>query len=642
MTLVFLYSFRRLSATLLPLMEVGACLVFVFGLMGWLGVPVYLTTAVMPVILTAMGVSDEVYIFKRYVELLREHPGNPHHEAVSRAMKELWRPILSMAATTAIGFLSFALSSVKPVQMFGLFTAVGIVFCVLWSLLVIPAMLVLLKPGRLVPRERAAGRDQARSDLIWRGFGRWVLAHRRAVLAATLVVVALTPLGIRRVVVQDSWIDGFDPDSDFRQATRLVNEQFHGAHLLRVVVDAGHTRISKRVPWAMTNDYAFPIPAEFGTNHDELLNGWLVFTGNAHSNIGPTQATVPAAVWRSWIQSVTNRDGEVWVSTPKEEGSPRFWLQPLAGEPVDIEFISFAHLRPDLLHRIDALGRFIAERRTNAVGGVVSAADYVATTRFMVRNTETNSHQIPATPQLVKTLWDHYRMARGPERLRQTVDTNYAKSVLTIFMKDANFVGTARLMRDIRDYERRELAPHGIRLSFGGDVAVSQSLIERIVSTQVWSLGSSLAGIFVIVLVLGRSVRGGIYCVVPSLLAVALNFAVMGWVGMPLGVATSMFAGMTLGMGVDFAIHLLERFQFARAAGGGLEGSVVEALRSVGPAVVINALGVALGFGILLLSQVPANARLGALVVLGVVNCLGATLLLLPVLFAIWPPRAPG
>jgi predicted RND superfamily exporter protein len=43
-----------------------------------------------------------------------------------------------------------------------------------------------------------------------------------------------------------------------------------------------------------------------------------------------------------------------------------------------------------------------------------------------------------------------------------------------------------------------------------------------------------------------------------------------------------------------------------------------------------------------MLSQVPANARLGALVVLGVMNCLVATLLILPVLFRICPPKAPA
>jgi hypothetical protein len=130
--------------------------------------------------------------------------------------------------------------------------------------------------------------------------------------------------------------------------------------------------------------------------------------------------------------------------------------------------------------------------------------------------------------------------------------------------------------------------------------------------------------------------------VIPSALAVLVNFALMGWLGIPLGVATSMFAGMTLGMGVDFAIHLLERFQLARAAGLARDPALSQAVAGIGPAVLTNAFAVAVGFGVLMLSQVPANARLGLLVVLGVLNCLFATLLVLPVLLRLWTPDGPA
>jgi len=58
-----------------------------------------------------------------------------------------------------------------------------------------------------------------------------------------------------------------------------------------------------------------------------------------------------------------------------------------------------------------------------------------------------------------------------------------------------------------------------------------------------------------------------------------------------------------------------------------------------GPPVLINTFAISCGFGILMLSQVPANARLGMLVVLGLVDCLIASLLLLPVLLHRWPFR---
>src|SRR4029078_2819863 len=103
-------------------------------------------------------------------------------------------------------------------------------------------------------------------------------------------------------------------------------------------------------------------------------------------------------------------------------------------------------------------------------------------------------------------------------------------------MKHANFKHTGRLMERLRAYEKSELTPHGLSLSFAGDVAVSQTLIEAIVQTHIRSLIGSLGGIFLVVAVLARSVPWGIYCVLPCCLGVLLNFAVMGWMGIPLGV----------------------------------------------------------------------------------------------------------
>jgi len=80
---------------------------------------------------------------------------------------------------------------------------------------------------------------------------------------------------------------------------------------------------------------------------------------------------------------------------------------------------------------------------------------------------------------------------------------------------------------------------------------------------------------------------------------------------------------MTLGVGVDFAIHLLARCERVPLA---------EALAGTGTAVLIDALAVGLGFGVLILSQVPANARLGGLLMTSVSGCLLATFLLVPAL----------
>jgi predicted RND superfamily exporter protein len=234
-------------------------------------------------------------------------------------------------------------------------------------------------------------------------------------------------------------------------------------------------------------------------------------------------------------------------------------------------------------------------------------------------------------------MWRYYGMVRGADQLRQVVNTNFTRALLTIFLKDANFIDTARLMDDIRAYQRDHLAARGLRIGFAGDVAVSQSLIGGIVKTQMQSLFGSLVGIYAVTALLGRSFRWGIYAVVPCALSVLINFAAMGWFNIPLGVATSMFAAMTLGIGVDFAIHVLEGFQASRAHGLSPDAALSESMARTGPAVVINTLAIALGFGVLTLSQVPANSHLGTLTILGIVSCLIASLLLLPALLHWWP-----
>jgi predicted RND superfamily exporter protein len=275
------------------------------------------------------------------------------------------------------------------------------------------------------------------------------------------------------------------------------------------------------------------------------------------------------------------------------------------------------------------------------VGGVIGPYEYLATTRFMIHPDDSAARDLMGLASENQALWTYYGYALGQNRLRQIVDDNYSRSLTTVFLKDANFVETARLMSEVHTYEREHLAPKGIKLGFAGDVAMSQSLIHGIVATQMQSLCWSLAGIYLATALLGGSLRWGIFCVLPSALAVLVKFAAMGWLGIPLGVATAMFAAMTLGIGVNCAIQLLEAYTQARNAGAPPTEALRQALGLTGVPALINTLAVSLGFGVLMFSQVPANARLGILVVLGLVNCFIASLLLLPVLLHWWPIRKP-
>ena len=637
MALVFVLRFRSITAAALPLMEVGACLIVVFAIMGWLGVPVYLTTTVMPIILTATGITDEIHVFSRYRHQLLARPGEHHVDVLLSTMKEMTPPVVMASLTTAIGFLSFAVSSIIPVRTFGLFTALGIVFCMTWSLSVIPAMLSLISPKRFTGHRRGQAGELHEKWSLFRWLGSAVIRWRAVVLPVAFLLVTAAPLGIRKIVVQDSWIDGFSEDSDFRRATVAFNEQFLGTHILQVCVDAGHEALTSELNADAIEVRWIKLPGD-SVDEPQTLVGRRIRLRNMEELgfVGPpSRADELRRTWWSWIQTATRKGDRILVGCEPRHGSAQFALHLTPGDKVRYDITTSPLLKPEVIRRIAELDSFIEGRHEEAVGGVLGTADYVITVSYMSRGRKEAERAIPDNVERIEWIWGEYERLRGYDRRRQLVDTEYGRSIVTVLMKNANFVGTARLMKEIRDYERTNLTPHGISLSFAGDVAVSQTLIDAIVGTQIVSVVGSLAGDFLVTALLGRSLIFGLLCVLPCSLAILLNFAVMGWVGMPLGVATSMFSAMTLGIGVDYAIHLLERYRLSRGDGLDLRDALREAVATTGSAISVDTLAVCLGFGIMMLSQVPANARLGGLLVLSLMNCFAATILILPAILSL-------
>lgn len=622
MALIFLAAFRHPLAALTPLATLGACLVTTFGLMGWLGVPVYLTTTILPVILTAVGVTDQIHVYHRYGELRRSRPDLDAAGIVEATMEEMAWPVTQTWVTTAVGFLSFAISPMPAVQAFGLFAALGILVCLSWSLGVVPALLVLLRP--------ALGRSRHRDDGVSHGvhnfyarLARVAIRRRRLVLAGAVLLVLISLDGVRRLEVQDSWVDGFAPGSELARAMRGFDRDFLGAHQLLVTVEADPVSLRAEVAGAALEAHSLTLsgaavaglPAGF--EPARLAGSWIRVESRTNSRD-----------WSGSVESARLDGSRLVLRLPLKVGSPRFWLDPKPGEMLDVEVTREPFMNPALLRRVGELEAFLAARP--GVGGVFGPASFLSTTAFMLNPDVPGSRRLPDSPEKARSLWRLYGSVRGPERLKQLADPEFSRVVLTSFLKEPSYGTVGRLMADLKTFERERLKPEGLRLDFAGDIAVSQALIQAVVTTQVRSLLLSLAGIFALTAVLSRSLRQGLLCIVPAGLAVLFNFAVMGWLGIPLGVATSMFAGMTLGVGVDYVVHLLDRHRRAKVAGLGDEEAAAEALASTGPPITIDTLAVGLSFSVLLLSQVPANARLGGLLAFSLFVCLAATLLIVP------------
>lgn len=155
-------------------------------------------------------------------------------------------------------------------------------------------------------------------------------------------------------------------------------------------------------------------------------------------------------------------------------------------------------------------------------------------------------------------------------------------------------------------------------------------IIDYTVSSALVGLGLAFLAVFIVLALLLRSWRTVLAAVPSNAFAVVAVFGVMGWVRIPLDIATATVGAIVLGIAVDDTVHFLHRYRAAVAAGAA--EPALDALTGAGPALVLTSMVLALGLGVLTAAGSLSIVYFGALTALAVSAALVADLLLLPTL----------
>jgi predicted RND superfamily exporter protein len=142
-------------------------------------------------------------------------------------------------------------------------------------------------------------------------------------------------------------------------------------------------------------------------------------------------------------------------------------------------------------------------------------------------------------------------------------------------------------------------------------------------------------------LVLFRSLTISLIAVIPNFLAAAVVLGGMGIMGIPLDMMTITIAAITVGIGVDHAIHYLTRFRREVAVDGDYIAAMYRSHASIGRALFYTASTIIVGFSILALSNFIPSIYFGLLTGLAMTAALLGSMTLLPKLILITRPFGP-
>ena len=160
-------------------------------------------------------------------------------------------------------------------------------------------------------------------------------------------------------------------------------------------------------------------------------------------------------------------------------------------------------------------------------------------------------------------------------------------------------------------------------------------LIESLMDDQLGSFLIAAAAIVILMTIAYHSLAFGSILLIPNLFPIVLVIGTMGWIGMPVNLATAMIASVSMGLTVDSSIHYLAGYTEARHRGLSFSAALKSTHQGVGLALVFANVALVVGFSVLTLSHFIPLVYFGILVSVAMLGGLMGNLVLLPLLLRI-------
>ena len=543
-TLIVFIAFQRFAPTLLANVIILASALVTFGTMAAMEVSFFVITNALPVILIGIAVADSIHVYSEYFERRTAYPNESVSDSVVASMVSMCRPITLTTLTTAAGFLGLYFAAyMPPFKYFGLFTALGVVTAWLYSLVVLPAAMVLAKTN-VHPRLAAkfsTSKEPSKPDLFaqtMRLLGKVTMRFPKTIVLLSVVTISLGLVSSNYLVVNDDRIDSFHSDEPLYIADSVINTRFYGSNYLDVVVETGEA-----------------------------------------------------------------------------EGI----------------------FDPKVLEKMEALQRYA--QTLPHVQGAVSIVDYLKQMNRSLNEGKESFYRLPQEKDLIAQYFLLYSASGEPTDFEEEVDYDYRLANVRLFLNEGAFVENKKVLLAMQRYIDAEFNDSAVQASMSGRVNLTYHWIKDLGRSHFMGMGIALFLVWLVSSLLFRSVVAGTFALIPVATSILLVYTAMVAMNIGLGIGTSMFAAVAIGLGVDFAIHTIDRIKSLYQETYSIETSLKRFYPSTGRALFFNLLAISFGFGVLISSEVVPLNNFGTIVVLSVATSFLFSMSLLPALILLFKPR---
>ena len=650
---VLFFSFRRFDFVILPLLTVVIAVAWSAGAAGLFGIKLSILTTVLPVILLAVGSAYGIHVVTHYAKdtLNSTLTVDEHRAVVFELMRKIFKPVSLAALTTLAGFISFCFTPIVPIREFGYCASVGVIAAFIVAVTFIPAMFLISGPRKTRRKEQGgdSGETQqedrfstAITDIFLN-----IARKKFLVLAAAVLVAVIGIYGLSKVIVDNVLVEYFQNETDISRSDRFIREYFGGSKELNLVLETDtpeellHPDVLHAVDNLSVFLERFPEVGKVVGFTDIIKRINQVF------NVGESPDGLhPVSMYNFSVNfgfDDFDETGDFGFSDFGFDDTDNFGFGDFSDDV-------FAEMPKRENHH--DLARYSAEdliRFLDTAAGKSKNLSGSDLTRELKRLTNYEGmayYEIPEEPrrygkntpeELQQLIANYLILLAGGDNSGYSNDPLEPTSIRTMIqLRTTGNKDTQAVVEKINAYIAANF-PENVRVIIGGGAMIEAAVTDLIMNSSLISIAISILIVFIIVAVSNKSLVAGIIGAAPLSLAILCNFAVMGFTGIKLNIATALMGSLAVGIGIDYTIHFIEFFK--REYKTKQEDFLRRTFVGCGKAIIINALSVGAGFGVLAFSRFRIIAELGLIIALCMLITAIISLTVIPALLITIKPK---
>ena len=535
--LTLLFFFRKPVLILSPLVLAVMATVWTMSLLVITGNTIHIMSSMIPIFIMPIAVLDSVHILSEFFD--RYQQTRDRRQTIATVMADLFLPMLYTSLTTAVGFASLALAPIPPVQVFGLFVALGVLGAWLLTILFIPAYIMLIPEQRL---DNFGLHHHQKDSAVLLRIGKFTTRHASVVLLASMLLAIIAGYGITRITINDNPVKWFTRSHPIRVADTVLNRHFGGTYMAYLSLagrqkpegDETAVRLEKKL--AGTNlDTAAPEVLSAVSDKIQTLR-------KNEKNSGRLLMKLTAAVQAEFENSAPDRYAaweEILLIIDRERQRSELFKQ------------------PDMLTWLDQLQQYLQGLET--VGKSNALPDIVKTVYRELVSGRDRDFRIPATAAAVGQCLITFQNSHRPHDLWHFVTPDYGSAAVWIQLKSGDNRDMAGVVDAVAGYLEKHPPPVPLDARWFGLTYINIIWQNKMVKGMLEAFLGSFLIVFLMMALFYRSGLWGFLAMIPLSLTILLIYGITGFIGKDYDMPIAVLSSLSLGLAVDYAIHFLSR-----------------------------------------------------------------------------------